>query len=57
MKANCNACEWMVAIKDHMLGVKVGDGVEQITRRLWVAAWGQGVALKGVAFFQFGGKE
>ena len=40
-----------------MFGVNVGDGVERVARRIWVAACGQCGAFHGHADFELGRKQ
>ena len=47
----------MVAVQHHMLGVQVGDCVNKVARGVRAGAFGQGLTVKGHAFFQLSRKQ
>ena len=57
LQAQCNACQWVVAVEHDMVGVDLGHGVQGRAGGIGVAALGQRHAVKGHAFFDLGGEE
>ena len=57
LQAQGNAGQRVIAIEHHVLGIELGHGVQRVLGRIGVAAGGQGRALDGHAFLQFGRKQ
>ena len=56
MQTNGNAGQRVIAVQHHMLGIDLGDGVEQIGRH-GVGALGHGAGLEGHAFLYLFGEQ